>query len=139
MTTSPSRCKASKADGSPCRGSARPGSDFCTFHDPALAERRRAGRKAGGEARRARKPAVAPGGDAGPAAVKPVPLAEAKDVKALLAGCINDLRAGRMDPKVGNAVGYLSGLLLKTFEQIDLAAEVEELKKLLPQQGRRAA
>jgi hypothetical protein len=135
MTTSPPRCRASKADGSPCKGTARPGSDFCTFHDPALAEQRKVGRKAGEEARRARKPAAA----AAPAGIEDLPLLEARDVKGLLVRCINDLRAGRLEPKVGNAVGYLAGLLLKAFEQIDLAAEVEELKKLLPQQGRRAA
>jgi hypothetical protein len=56
-------------------------------------------------------------------------LAEARDVKKLLVTCIHDLQAGRMEPKVANAVGYLSGLLLKAFEQQDLAAELAELKR----------
>src|SRR5262245_34918983 len=115
MTTSPPRCRASKADGSPCRGSARPGSDFCTFHDPARAEGRRAGRRAGGEARRARKAVPPLPGGVPPASAEDLPLAEARDVKGLLVRCINDLRAGRLEPKVGNAVGYLAGLLLKAF------------------------
>ena len=32
---------------------------------------------------------------------------------ALLATTINDVRRGRLDPRIANAVGYLAGVLLR--------------------------
>jgi hypothetical protein len=46
------------------------------------------------------------------------------DVVALLGETINHVRRGALDPKVGTAVGYLAGLLLKALEQGDLAARL---------------
>jgi hypothetical protein len=44
MTDPPGRlrCDAVTADGSPCRGTRRPGLRFCFFHDPATAREREA-------------------------------------------------------------------------------------------------
>ena len=50
------RCQQVKTDGSPCNARPLPGSDFCPFHDPDVAERRQQGRQRGG---RHRKTAVA--------------------------------------------------------------------------------
>jgi hypothetical protein len=98
-----SRCQYRKADGSPCRATALPGKDACYFHDPARSEERQAGRRKGAAARN-RKP------DLG--SVEDVPLGTVADVVALLGKTINDVRSGRMEAKVGNAVAVLVGQLL---------------------------
>src|SRR5262249_14460431 len=45
----------------------------------------------------------------------------AADVTTLLATTINEVRQGKLDPKVANAVGYLAGVLLRALEVGDLA------------------
>jgi hypothetical protein len=97
------RCQHRKADGSPCRATALPGKDACYFHDPTRSEERREARRKGAAARN-RKP------DPGP--VEDVPLGTVADVAVLLGKTINEVRAGRLEPKVGNAVAVLVGQLL---------------------------
>ena len=52
-TTTPSKCKLARADGTPCRANARLASDFCIFHDPELAVQRAEARRNGGRSRKA--------------------------------------------------------------------------------------
>ena len=40
-----------------------------------------------------------------------------QDVAILLSESINLVRRGQLDPRVANAIGYLSGILLKALEQ----------------------
>jgi hypothetical protein len=44
-------------------------------------------------------------------------LANCVDVANLLASSISQVRRGELDPRIANAVGYLSGILLKALEQ----------------------
>ena len=74
-----------------------------------MAERGRA-RQAGGVAR-SRVPAVLPGD------TQELPLRNTSDVCALLAESINQVRRGQLDPRVGNAVGYLASILLGALQQ----------------------
>jgi hypothetical protein len=123
MATSPlPLCKQVKADGTPCQANARPGSDWCIFHDPALAGRRAEARRAGGR-ERSRKAAVLPAGTAD------APLATAGDVAAFLGQTINQVRKGQLDPKVGNCLGVLAGVLLRALEEGDLAEQLLELRR----------
>jgi hypothetical protein len=50
------------------------------------------------------------------------------DVTGLLAQTINQVRSGRLDPKTGNAVGYLAGVLLKALQQGDFEARLQVLE-----------
>jgi hypothetical protein len=99
----PGQCQHLKPDGSPCRATPLTGSAYCWFHDPARAEQRREAQRAGARATNS-KPDPAP--------VEDVPLQTVADVVALLGLTINDVRAGRTDPKVGNTVAVLVGQLL---------------------------
>ncbi|HVS36841.1 MAG TPA: hypothetical protein VMS17_14875 [Gemmataceae bacterium] len=117
-TTMPPKCKLARADGTPCRANARPASDFCIFHDPEMTERRAEARRNGG---RSRKAAVL--SDA-----EDLPVRSAADVTALLATTINEVRKGKLDPRIGNAVGYLAGILLRALETGDLAEQVAALR-----------
>jgi hypothetical protein len=116
------RCTFIKADGSLCRGKARPGTTLCLFHNPADREATAEGRKKGG--RRCRTPAATLGDDAAD-----LPLSSVADIVTLLGQTINAVRKGRMDSKVGNCVGQLAGVLLKALEGDQLARDLEELRE----------
>jgi hypothetical protein len=115
------RCTFIKADGSHCRGKARPGSTLCLFHNPADREATAEGRKKGG--RRCRTPSATL-----PADSDDLPLSSVADIVTLLGQTINAVRKGRMDSKVGNCIGQLAGVLLKAIEGDQLARDIEELR-----------
>jgi len=119
METSQSTCRHVKEDGMPCRAKTRPGVDYCFFHDPDRAEERAAAREAGG---RARKAAVLPED------TPRRPVKTAGDVIDLLSETINQVRTGALDPRVGNCVGYLSGIVLKAAEQGELEERLAALE-----------
>ena len=96
-----------------CGANAQAASNLCVFHDPAKAKDGQRARRAGGIARS--RPAVLP------ANVPDVQLGTCKDVSNLLAASISQFRRGELDPRVSNAIGYLSGILLKALEQSELA------------------
>jgi hypothetical protein len=118
------QCGQVKADGGRCRAHARPGRRFCLFHDPQMAQARRAGRKAGGVSR-SRPAAVLPAG------TPDLPLRTAADVIALLGLTINQVRRGELDVRVANALGFLCTVLLKAVQGGDLAARIEMLEAVL--------
>src|SRR5215472_15948448 len=94
-------CQARKKNGDRCSADAQSGKDVCVFHDPGKAGDGRRARQAGGISR------------SRVAAVLSVdspdhPLEDTRDVSKLLAQSINQLRRGLLDPKVANAVGYLT-------------------------------
>ena len=121
------KCRATRKDGDPCRAEAQSGSDFCFFHDPAKEVERHDAKVAGGKTGKlATLPAVKPWrGVAGEVdvlkAVSPVELVD------LLCNTIDDVRIGAIDPKVANAVGYLTGVIVKVQE---LEAVVERLSAI---------
>jgi hypothetical protein len=50
------------------------------------------------------------------------------DVKNLLAEAMVEIRAGRMDPKLGSTLGHLGTSLLKAIETSDIEARLEKLE-----------
>jgi hypothetical protein len=111
-------CKATTKAGKPCQALAGEGSDFCFFHDP---DRRAAARKVqrrGGQTGKAATlapTALKPWrGEAGEVTVLQSPTLP--DLVNLLCDTIDDVRTGRLDPKVANSVGYLSGIILKALQ-----------------------
>ena len=121
------KCNQLKRDGTPCRASARPGSTCCFFHDPAAAEKRAAGRRAGGRSHCRR---VADVGDE-------LPTASVAHVTALLGKSINEVRQGLLDPKMANAIGYLASVLLRSLMSGDLEARLAALEARMAQGGGR--
>ena len=53
----------------------------------------------------------------------------------MLGETINQVRKGRVDPRIANAVGYLAGILLKGLEQGDTEKRLVELEQIV--KGRR--
>jgi hypothetical protein len=60
------------------------------------------------------------------------------DVVTLVEETINDVRCGRVDVRVANAVGYLANVALKAIAQSDLETRLEALEAVLEPERRRA-
>lgn len=60
---------------------------------------------------------------------KDVPVPQnATDVKNLLADVMAEIRAGKMDPKLGTTLGYLGTSLLKAIETSDIEQRLARLE-----------
>jgi hypothetical protein len=59
------------------------------------------------------------------------PLRNTHEVVSLLSESINHVRKGQLDPRVANAVGYLSGILLKALEQGRTEERLSHLEAVL--------
>ena len=59
------------------------------------------------------------------------PLRNTHEVVTLLSESINHVRRGQLDPRVANAVGYLSGILLKALEQGRTEERLKHLEAVL--------
>ena len=115
----PSLCKGTTKAGTPCRAQATEGG-YCLFHgNPDLAVQ--LGRQGG---KKNRVPLIR---EDVPATVAPPKTAA--DVRVMLADAMAGIRAGRIDPKLGNALGYIGTAVLKAIETADLEARITRLEK----------
>ena len=111
------QCQKKKRDGKRCRAPALAGKKYCALH----AEPGRAaalGRKGG-----CRRTVCSP--DSLKEFVAPQ---SAADLRDLLAEAIIEIRAGKLDPKVGNALGYLGTSLLRALEVSDTERRLDALE-----------
>jgi hypothetical protein len=104
------QCGGTKKDGSLCTARAQVGKSVCIFHDPDREADGDRARRAGGLARSAPARVL-------PADTPALPLNSCKDVVSLLGESISQVRRGELDPRVANAIGYMSGILLKALDQ----------------------
>lgn len=56
-----------------------------------------------------------------------------RDVKRLINSTINELRAGELDCKRANSIGYLANILLKVFETEDVVNRMTVIEERLKQ------
>lgn len=62
--------------------------------------------------------------------VREVPIpGSAADVKRMLAETMADIRAGKMDPKLGSALSYVGTTLLRAFDVADFEERLEKLEQ----------
>jgi hypothetical protein len=115
-------CSATKPDQSKCQAPALPGSEFCFFHDPSKAEKRREAQAQGGRQNRMKTLE-----DSAP----DVKVKDSGDAIALISDTINQVRKGKIDPRVANSVGFLANILLKAVERNKLETRIEQLEALL--------
>jgi general stress protein YciG len=117
QTTENGKCQAKTKAGRHCAAPAVRGKNYCSLHaDPDRAAE--LGRKGGARNRKmyndgARNVAVPE---------------SASDVKRMLAETMADVRAEKMDPKLGTTLGYLGTALLRAFEVADFEERVEKLE-----------
>jgi hypothetical protein len=126
ITDAESTCENAKSNGQRCQAIAMHGSRYCFFHDPAAQTARKAAQRRGGQAS---GPVVLP------ADATDLPLHSGKDVAVFLAETINQVRKGRLSPKIGSSVGYLAGLLMKALETTDLEARLARVEQALQKRG----
>ena len=115
-------CSATKPDESKCNAAAIPGSEFCFFHDPSNAEKRREAQAQGGRQNRMKTLE---------STVPDVKVEDCGDAIALISETINQVRKGQIDPRVANSVGFLANILIKAVEQNKLETRIEQLEELL--------
>jgi hypothetical protein len=111
------KCQAKTKAGRPCAAPAVRGGIYCALHaNPERAAQ--LGRKGGRKNRRTYEANQWEGSAP----------RNACDVKNLLAEAMAEIRAGRMDPKLGTTLGYLGTLLLKAIETSDIEERLEKLE-----------
>lgn len=114
-------CKATTNAGERCRAVAVK-AGLCALHaDPNLAAEM--GRKSG-KARRFRESGEQPQPELAPPQT-------AQEVRTALGQFISDVRARRLDPKVGSTLGYLANVLLKSIEVSDVQERLAALESVL--------
>ena len=117
QTAANSKCQATTKAGRQCAAPAVRGGICCALHnDPDRAAQ--LGRKGGANNRK-----VYQGNQR-----EILPPKSARDVKNFLAEAMAEIRAGKMDPKLGTTLGYLGTSLLKAIETSDIEERLEKLE-----------
>lgn len=116
------QCNFIKTDGSTCKAKALTHNEYCYFHSSEVSDTERKEAQARGgkvKAMRVLNP------------LPPVIITEVQDVVKLLESTINDVRAGKLDVKIGNCIGMLSGQLLKALEMTNISQRVEIIERAI--------
>ena len=112
------QCEKIKDNGERCQSRAVDGSAFCFFHsDPEKL-----------------REATSLGGKQGKRKVleeSNLHFRSVDDVKLLLETTINEVRTGVLDKTIGNTIGYLAVVLIKTFDVSDTTKKLEKMAEIL--------
>lgn len=120
------QCVQIRSNGQRCNGYAVTGSDRCFAHDPAQATKRDDARRRGGSASRIP-----------PLKESAVILRSMDDVLGLVELTVNDVRAGRVDVRIVNAIGVLANVAMKAITGAELEARLTALEAVLePERAR---
>ena len=115
-------CRGTKPDQSNCQAPALPGSEFCFFHDPSKAEKRREAQARGGRQNHMKTL---------DAAAPDVKVEDCRSAISLISETINQVRKGQIDPRVANSVGFLANILIKAVERDKMETRIDQLEALL--------
>lgn len=129
------QCKATRRDGQPCGAQAQAGREWCYFHDPEKAEEVRAAKSKGGS--KVTTLTVVKPWRGQPDEVTVLKSPTTIDIVSLLADTIDEVKAGKIDPRVANAVGYLSGVMLKALEFDAFEERLAALEEAVGAEGKR--
>lgn len=114
------KCQGKRADGKPCAAKPRPGSTYCPWHDPELAERRREWSAKGGaqrsNAERAKKELPS----------EPLSNAEAH---AYLSLAFRRAMVGKMDAPMLNALAGAAKALAELSKAVDLEDQLADMRQ----------
>lgn len=113
-------CKFIKSNKEQCQANAMKGSKFCFTHNPETKEAKQIAVTRGG---RSPKKNYNP--------LTPVEITDNKSVVNLLIATVNEVRAGEIDLRVANCIGFLSGHLLRALEISELEGRVETIERVI--------
>ena len=116
------KCEFIKPDGTKCEARAMKDSKFCYFHNPNISDEEK-------------REAQSNGGKTKALTLKePLPelvLAKPADTVLLIADTISRVRAGTLDIRTANCLGFLSDKLLKAFETSRLNDRIEIIERVV--------
>lgn len=112
-------CRGITRDGKPCGAQARPGSDWCPWHDPAFAERRAEWSRQGGRnsSNKARARKQLPDG-----------ALSIGEVHARMGGVLTDLLEGKLEPGVATAASNVARTINELARGVDLEEQIAQLR-----------
>lgn len=116
------KCKHIKPDQIQCQANAMNGSDYCYLHNPDISDEDKREAQTRGGANRAltlSQPLPA------------IPVAVPDDAILLITDTIARVRAGELDIKTANCIGFLTDKLLKAFEVAKLNDKTEFIKQVV--------
>lgn len=122
------KCEFIKPDGQNCEAYAVKGTQFCYFHNPDISDEEKKEAQTNGGANRAltlKEP------------LPVLPIANQDDAVLLVADTINRVRAGKLDIRTANCLGFLADKLLKALEASQTNDKLEKIERLLTQRQKR--
>ena len=114
------KCIFTKPNGEKCKSNAMRNSRYCWTHSPEISD--------------AEKKFCASKGGRHKLTLLNLPeiiVKDSRDIPPLLVDTIYHLRHGKMDVRLGTAIGYLSNVLLKSYEVADLEGRIEKVEKYM--------
>ena len=116
------KCEFIKTDGEKCEAHAIKDSEFCYFHNPDISdEEKREAQSNGGKTKALTLKEALP----------EIALTTPNHAVFLIADTISRVRAGTLDIRTANCLGFLSDKLLKAFEVSQLNNRVEFLEQFM--------
>ena len=113
------QCSHKKRDGKRCRASALTDNANCSLHA-------QPGRAAELGSKGGRRRAIHNSGDLREFAAPKT----AADLRELLAESIVEIRAGKLDPRIANALGYLGASYLRALEVSDIESRLDAIETM---------
>jgi hypothetical protein len=116
------KCKHIKSNGEQCKSNAMKDSSYCWTHSPEISiHEKKLGASKGGKNKYNLTPVSLP----------QIIINDSRDVPPLLVDTIQRLRCGEIDIRLGTAIGYLSNVLLKSYEVSDLEGRIEKMENFV--------
>ena len=117
-------CQFLKPNGIPCGAFAVGKGTYCYFHDPDVPEiEKTAARARGGLST----------GSTGKEPLPAIDLSTARDAMNLFCRTINELRAGLIDVRVANCIGFLTGQFIRAVELTEVEEKLAKIEEMLNQ------
>jgi len=116
------QCSFMKPDGTQCNANAMSGAEYCYTHNPDISdEEKREAKQRGGQARALTIANPLPA----------LPINTPDDAVLLIVDTINRVRAGTLDIRTANCLGFLADKLLKALETSRLNDRVEIIERVI--------
>lgn len=114
------RCSQQKTNGEQCQSRAMRSGRFCWLHDPNVSQAAKREAQARGGSGNAPKVHIP---------LPPLREATPRAIIEMLVATINEVRAGEIDIRIANCVGFLSGHLVRIYEASELEERLAKLEK----------
>jgi hypothetical protein len=116
------KCSFIKSDGNKCKAFAMKNSNYCWIHSPEVSEQAKSSaRLLGGINRQVQIPAN----------LAEMAIKDTRDIPPLLVDTLFHIRRGEMDIRLGTAIGYLTNILMRSYELAEIENRMEKIEKFI--------